>query len=51
MQGIVKAVADADAFREGSWGAVILDELKPQENEVKNRYCRCQVLFASNEVF
>jgi ureidoacrylate peracid hydrolase len=58
MQGIVKAVADGDAFREGTWGAEILDELKPQEgdkvvglNEVKNRYHRCQMLFANNEVF
>ena len=31
MQGIVKAVADGDAFREGTWGAEIIDELKPQE--------------------
>jgi len=58
MQGIVKALADGDAFREGTWGAEILDELKPQEgdkvvglNEVKNRYHRCQMLFANNEVF
>lgn len=29
MQGIVKAVADGDAFREGSWGAEIIDEMKP----------------------
>jgi nicotinamidase-related amidase len=27
MQGIVKAVADSDAFREGTWGAEIIDEL------------------------
>ena len=33
MQGIVKAVADGDAFREGSWGAEIIDELKPQEGD------------------
>lgn len=30
MMGIVKVVADTDAFREGSWGAAIIDELKPQ---------------------
>jgi nicotinamidase-related amidase len=30
MMGIVKAVSDADAFREGTWGAAIIDELKPQ---------------------
>ena len=33
MHGIVKAVADGDAFREGSWGAEIIDELKPQEGD------------------
>ena len=33
MQGIVKAVADGDAFREGTWGAEIIDELKPQEGD------------------
>ena len=33
MQGIVKAVADGDAFREGSWGAEIIDELKPQAGD------------------
>ena len=58
MQGIVKAVADADAFWEGTWGAEILDELIPQKgdkvvglNEVKNRYLRCQMLFTNSEVF
>lgn len=30
MKGIVKAVADTNAFREGTWGATIIDELKPQ---------------------
>jgi ureidoacrylate peracid hydrolase len=30
MMGIVKAVADSNAFREGTWGAAIIDELKPQ---------------------
>jgi ureidoacrylate peracid hydrolase len=30
MKGIVKAVADTNAFREGTWGAAIIDELKPQ---------------------
>jgi ureidoacrylate peracid hydrolase len=30
MKGIVKAVADANAFREGTWGATIIDELKPK---------------------
>ena len=29
MKGIVKAVADGNAFREGTWGAAIIDELKP----------------------
>ena len=33
MQGIVKAVADGGAFREGSWGAEIIDELKPREGD------------------
>jgi ureidoacrylate peracid hydrolase len=33
MQGIVKVVADEDAFREGTWGAEIIDELKPQEGD------------------
>ena len=33
MLGIVKAVADGDAFREGTWGAEIIDELKPQEGD------------------
>jgi nicotinamidase-related amidase len=27
-------VADGDAFREGTWGAEIIDELKPQEGDV-----------------
>ncbi len=26
----MKAVADSNAFREGTWGAAIIDELKPQ---------------------
>jgi nicotinamidase-related amidase len=30
MEGIVKAVADGDAFREGTWGAEIIDEMKPR---------------------
>lgn len=30
MKGIVKAVADTNAFREGTWGAAIIDEMKPQ---------------------
>ena len=30
MVGIVKAVADADAFKENTWGAEIIDELKRQ---------------------
>jgi len=33
MQGIVKAVADGDALREGTWGVEIIDELKPQEGD------------------
>ena len=33
MLGIVKAVADGDAFREGSWGADIIEELKPQAGD------------------
>ena len=33
MQGIVKAVADGDALREGTWGAEIIDELIPQEGD------------------
>lgn len=58
MQGIFKAVADGDAFQEGTWGAEIIDELIPQEgikviglNEVKNRYRRCHILFSNSEVF
>ena len=33
MQGIVKAVADGDALREGTWGAEFIDELKPGEGD------------------
>ena len=33
MVGIVKAVADADAFKENTWGAEIIDELKPAESD------------------
>jgi nicotinamidase-related amidase len=33
MQGIVKAVADSGAFRENTWGAEIIDELKPHEED------------------
>ena len=33
MQGIVKAVADGGALREGNWGSEIVDELKPQEGD------------------
>ncbi len=33
MEGIVKAVADGDAFREGTWGAEIIDEMKPKESD------------------
>jgi len=33
MQGIVKAVADGNAFRQGSWGAEIIDEMKPKEGD------------------
>ena len=33
MEGIVKAVADGDAFREGTWGAEIIDEMKPKEDD------------------
>ena len=33
MQGIVKAVADGGAFREGTWGTEIIDELKPQQGD------------------
>lgn len=33
MKGIVKAVADANAFREGTWGAAIIDELKPKPGD------------------
>jgi ureidoacrylate peracid hydrolase len=33
MIGIVKAVADGNAFREGTWGAEIIDELKPKEGD------------------
>jgi ureidoacrylate peracid hydrolase len=33
MQGIIKAVADGGAFREGTWGADIIDELKPREGD------------------
>lgn len=33
MQGIVKAAAEGNAFREGTWGAAIIDELKPQPSD------------------
>jgi len=33
MAGIVKAVADGNAFREGTWGAKIIDELSPKEGD------------------
>jgi len=33
MKGIVKAVAEANAFREGTWGAAIIDELKPKPGD------------------
>lgn len=33
MKGIVKAVADGNAFRQGTWGAEIIDELKPKEGD------------------
>ncbi|MBI4775565.1 MAG: cysteine hydrolase [Deltaproteobacteria bacterium] len=33
MVGIVKAVADGNAFREGTWGAEIIDELKPGKKD------------------
>jgi nicotinamidase-related amidase len=33
MKGIVKAVADGNAFREGTWGAAIIDELKPAASD------------------
>jgi len=33
MKGIVKAVADGNAFREGTWGAAIIDELKPTASD------------------
>ena len=33
MVGIVKAVADADAFKANTWGTEIIDELKPAEND------------------
>jgi ureidoacrylate peracid hydrolase len=34
MKGIVKAVADTNAFREGTWGAAIIDEMKPQGGDM-----------------
>jgi ureidoacrylate peracid hydrolase len=33
MKGIVKVVADGNAFRKGTWGAAIIDELKPQRGD------------------
>ena len=33
MLGIVKVVAEVGAFREESWGAEIINELKPQEGD------------------
>ena len=33
MVGIVKAVADAEAFQADSWGSEIIDELKPAESD------------------
>jgi ureidoacrylate peracid hydrolase len=33
MSGIVKAVADGNAFRKGTWGAEIIDEMKPKTGD------------------
>ncbi len=33
MDGIVKAVADGNAFRENTWGAEIIEELKPEKGD------------------
>lgn len=33
MSGIVKAVAEGNAFRAGTWGVTIIDELTPQQND------------------
>ncbi len=33
MGGIVKAVADGNAFRKGTWGAEIIEELKPKAGD------------------
>jgi len=43
MKGIVKAVADSNAFRERTWGAAIIDELKPQRDDkvVKGKCTLC----------
>jgi biuret amidohydrolase len=32
--GVLRAVADAKAFRKGSWGAQIIDELAPQAGDI-----------------
>jgi nicotinamidase-related amidase len=32
--GILKAVADAKAFRKGTWGAAIIDELAPRTGDI-----------------
>lgn len=40
MQGIVKAAAEGEAFREGTWGASIIDEMQPApEDEVVAGKC------------
>lgn len=43
MKGIVKAVADGNAFREGTWGAEMIEELQPKERDKvvsgKNTLC------------
>ena len=43
MDGIVKAVADGNAFRENTWGAEIIEELKPREGDrvVKGKCTLC----------
>lgn len=43
MQGIVKAAAEGNAFREGTWGAAIIDELKPaaQDKVISGKCTLC----------
>jgi len=43
MKGIVKAVADGNAFRPGTWGSTFIDELQPQSGDktVQGKHALC----------